>query len=328
MTYGRRGVLVIRIGRNAVRAELWRGRAHLWAWEAPYTDISTLSAVIGQVATSAPSPCRRVRVELESPPVQIRTVRGLPPVTRDELSELVGHQVRRFFRVNGKRLATDAVWILRDGERVAKAVAVDETLLEGLATGARGAGLVIESVVVADMDVRLRPRTSAERADQTRAVRRHLKALCAVAVGVWAGVGLLFAAQLLLRHRALDQELWELKAPLAAVSVARREIQGVQAAVTAIHQAERSRRGALEEFAAVTRALPDSVVLISYAWQAGPGMRVSLAGSAQHAASVLGSLAASTLSSGQPRLEGPTVRETIAGHAWERFSIALAGERR
>jgi len=75
----------------------------------------------------------------------------------------------------------------------------------------------------------------------------------------------------------------------------------------------------------VTRALPDSSVLTSLAWNAdGSGV---LLGASRRATDVLARLDRLDVLS-HVRLGGPVVRETIAGKDWERFSIVFGDEAR
>ena len=59
----------------------------------------------------------------DRPPVQLRTLSDLPPVKPRALAALVAHQADRFFRKNGRPLATDAVWVVNGAAPVARAAA-------------------------------------------------------------------------------------------------------------------------------------------------------------------------------------------------------------
>src|SRR6266511_6201537 len=58
--------------------------------------------------------CRRLRVTLERPPAQTRTLTDLPPVRDRDLASLVANQAGRFFRRNGTALVTDATWVTNE----------------------------------------------------------------------------------------------------------------------------------------------------------------------------------------------------------------------
>ncbi len=74
---------------------------------------------------------------------------------------------------------------------------------------------------------------------------------------------------------------------------------------------------------AMTTALPDSAVLTSLTWTASDTGVVT--GLARRAAEVLERLerVGTVLA---PRLEGPPVKEAIAGREWERFTIVFGKE--
>ena len=104
------GRLHLRIGRGMVSARAVQRRRIVWAAEAPFTDPEDLREVIAQLAGEESLPIRlaSMRVKLESPLAQVRTLEGLPPVKERALRALVAQQAGRFFRKNGKPLVVDA----------------------------------------------------------------------------------------------------------------------------------------------------------------------------------------------------------------------------
>jgi len=316
----RRGLLRLRIDRSRVWAEAVELGAVSWAGEATYGDHADLANTIARLASEAPPHRRWLTVELDRPPVQVRALTGLPPVKPPALRALVAHQAARFFRRNGQPLVTDATWVVNRTVRVARAVAVEEPLLEAIAAGARGAGLVLEAVVPAGESASLTLLPTSERARRERAARRRLRRLTVTTAVTWMLMVALLITRMAWERRTVDQELARLRQPLSVVLAARHELRDAEATVNAVTAAERLRGRSMAVLVAITRALPDSAVLTSLTWSAdGTGV---LSGSARRAADVVASLdrAAAVLA---PRLEGPVVQETFGGRAWERFTIAF-----
>jgi Tfp pilus assembly protein PilN len=205
---------------------------------------------------------------------------------------------------------------------VARAAAVEESLVESIAAGARAAGLALDTITVADSGVPLALLPGPERAIRARAERRRVRLLGAAAAGTWALVAALFLLRLAWERRAVERELTRLAAPLAAVLAARREVRDVEAALAAIARADRERSHAVALLAAVTAALPDSSVLTSLTWRKD-GSTI-LSGAARQAAEVASRLDR-VPGLAAPRFDGPVVRERIAGREWERFTIVFGG---
>jgi len=312
--------LQLRVGRAAIRASVVRRRQVVWAGQAAYNSLAELNDTIARLAAEPPVRCRRLQVVLERPPAQLRTLTDLPPVRQRELSALVAHQVNRFFRRNGKPLVSDAVWVGKGAARVARAAAVEEPLVEAIVTGARAAGLSIDSIGLADERAPLLLLPGVERAMRARRGRVVLRRLALAAAACWAlGIGGFFV-RLLLERRTAERELAALQRPLDAVLDARRTLRVAGATVAAVRDAQHGRGRSLAVLSPIDGALPDSAVLTSLAWNAnGSGV---LTGLAQRAADVLARFERSgALPS--PRFEGPVVKEAIAGRVWERFTIVF-----
>jgi len=319
----RGGLLRLRIGRSSLHAEAVEHGSVTWVGEASYRELGELADAIARLAAEPPRACRRVVVSLDRPPVQLRTLRELPPVKPRHLAALVAQQTGRFFRKNGQPLVTDAAWVGKGPTRVAHAAAVEEPLVEAIAAGARAAGLWLETIAPAGDGVRLALLPKSERESRERATHRRTRRLAVVTCALWFAAGALFFVRLAWERRAVERELAALAQPLAAVLDARRELRDAETTLNAITAAERERGRSLAVLSAVTGALPDSSVLTSFAWT-GDGSGV-LVGAARHAADVvarldgLGSLAG-------VRLGGPVVREPIAGREWDRFTILFGRE--
>ena len=314
--------LCLHIGRSTVRAEAVRTGAVTWAGEASYADVTELTDAIARLAAEAPPGCRRFTAVLERPPAQVRTLPDLPPVKAPHLAALVAQQAGRFFRKNGQTLVTDAAWVGKEAPGVARAAAAEEPLVEAIAAGARAAGLWLDTIVPADAGM-LALLPNSERESRERAARRRTRRLALATCSVWLTAGALFCGRLLWEQRGVERELAALRQPLAAVLDARRELRDAETTLNAIAAAERDRGRSLEVLAAVTGALPDSGVVTSLAWNAdGTGV---LVGSARRATDVLARLDRLPVLS-DVRLNGPAVRETIAGREWERFTILFGKE--
>jgi Tfp pilus assembly protein PilN len=244
-------------------------------------------------------------------------------VRATELTALVAHHVSRFFRKNGTPLVTDALWVRANGTRVARAAAVEETLVENIAAGARAAGLALDTITVADAGAFFILLPGAERATRAQGARRRVRILAVMAAGAWALVGALFIGRLTWERRVIERELIRLEAPLAAVLAARREVRAVEAALEAIARADRDRARALGLLTAITAALPDSSILTSFAWR-DDGYTI-LSGAARQAAAVASRLDR-VPELAAPHFDGAVVREKVAGREWERFTITIPGD--
>jgi hypothetical protein len=313
----RRPELRLCIGRSSLRAEAVRTGVVTWVGETSYADVTGLADAIARLAAEAPAGCRRLTAVLERPPAQLRTLPDLPPVRARYLAALVAQQAGRFFRKNGQPLVTDAAWVGKTAPGVAHAAAVEAPLVEAIAAGARAAGLWLEAIAPAN-DGTLTLLPTSERESRDRAARRRTRQLLLATGGMWLTAGALFSGRLWWERSAVERELAALRVPLAAVLDARRELRDAETTLNAIAAAERERGRSLEVLAAVTGALPDSGVLTSLAWSAdGTGV---LVGAARRATDVVARLDRLPGLS-DVRLNGPAVRETIAGRDWERFTI-------
>lgn len=318
MTIGRAPLLQLVIGHGTVRAEAIRAGLAIWAGEATYDSVADLTEVIARLAAAPTDRCRRLKVTLERPPAQTRTLTDLPPVHERELVALVANQAGRFFRRNGAPLVTDAIWVTNGEGRVTQAAAVEEPLVLAVAAGAAQAGLVLETINADGVSPQLQLLPAAERMVRARARRRALIRLAVGACGIWLLAALTFALRLGIERRHVDRELAAADAPLNALTEVKREMRTAEAMVVSLANARRSREQALAALARINGAVPDSAVVTSYTWRAdGTGV---VAGSARRAADVLAAFDR-THAVANPRLDGAVVREAVAGREWERFTI-------
>jgi hypothetical protein len=320
---GRRTLRLL-IGRAMLRAEARHGASAQWVGETSYTGPADLADAIARLAAESPPGCGRLTVQLERPPLQLRTLGNLPPVKSRDLRALVAQQAGRLFRRDGHALVTDAVWIARGAGRIARAAAVDEALIEAIAAGARAAGLRLGAIVPADATAALALLPRSERERRERTARRRTRRLAVAAGTVWLVVCVLFFGRLAWERRAIERELAALERPLAAVLAARRELRDAETTIAVVAAAERERGRSLTVLGAITKALPDSSVLTTLAWNTdGAGM---IAGAGRRAADIIARLTrVSVLAEVRP--EGPILREPLGGREWERFTVLFGGER-
>jgi hypothetical protein len=311
-------VLHLSVGDSMVRAEAMRAAVAVWAGQASYDSPTDLVEVVARLAAAPAERCRRLRVTLERPPAQTRTLTDLPPVRDGELASLVANQAGRFFRRNGAPLVTDATWVTSGTGRVTHAAAVEEPLVLAIVAGAAEAGLVVESITAAGMSPQLQLLPTAERAVRERARRRTISRLAIAACAAWLVAGALFGTRLVFERRDVEAQLAAADAPLAAIRDVRREMRTAEAMVLGLAEARRSRGEVLATLARVNGALPDSAVLTSYTWRSdGSGL---IAGAGRRAADVLAAVERGHAAP-NPHIEGAVVRETLGGHEWERFTI-------
>lgn len=313
-------ILHLTVGASVIRAAVMGRDGPDWTAECAWESEAELTDAIARLAAELPRPCRRVTVTLERPLVQLRTIPGLPPVRASVLSQLVAAQDDRFFRRNGRPLVTDAVWVSSNGTRVARAAAVEQPLVEAVADGARAARLRLADVTAADAPRALSLLPPGERGARARLARHRLRWLASATAAVWIVAGGLFAGRLTWERRQVETALAALEEPLAAVRAARHEIRAAEAAVAVMQATEAGRGRALATLGAIARALPDSVVATSLVWTAdGTGVLGGVGRRASEAVLALEQAQAVA----QPRLEGHIVRESVAGRAWERFTITF-----
>lgn len=320
MKLARSPVLHLTVGVSRVFAEAKRADSVVWAGEAAYESVADLVEVVARLAAAPAERCKRLVVTLERPPAQARTLKDLPPVRDRELAALVANQAGRFFRRNGAPLVTDATWVTNGKGRVTQAAAVEEPLVVAIVAGAVEAGLVVERITPAGCAPQLQLFPAAECAVRDRSRSRAVMRLGVVALAAWLVAGGAYVTRLIVERRAVDTELAASAAPLAALQDVRREMRAAEAMVVTLADARRSRGQALATLARVNGSLPDSSVLTSYTWRSdGSGV---LAGAARRAADALAAIERSRAVQ-DPRVEGAIVRESLAGHEWERFTIVF-----
>ena len=306
-----------------LRAELRRRGMTSWAAESVFGDATELAAAIGALAAEEPAILRagRLEVAIEPPLLQVRTLRGLPPVRTTALAALVSHQAGRYFRKNGKPLVTAAGWVgsRRRGTPVALGAAVEAPWVEAVLAGAREARLPAPSIGPGGgRGVQLDLVPAAERARRRRSVFGRIGRLAAAAALLWMGVGALYVVRLEHARRQLVAEEARLRKASEAVVAARRGLHEALAIVSAVDDASASRGHLLERLGGLLTILPDSAYLSSLDLDAsGAG---SITGSSPRAADVVAAAERSGVVA-SARLLGAPVPQIAAGRRSERFTV-------
>ena len=165
------------------------------------------------------------------------------------------------------------------------------------------------------------PREARE-ARRIRAARR-LRWLAAAAVGLWLLAGAAYAARLGAAARAAERELAAMGAAVDSALAVRRDLGAAIGVVETVAAAQRSRSRHLQLLAALTRALPDSSVVV--ALRVAPDSTVRISGYAASAALVLARVEQVEGLRGA-RLEGSVTRELVGAgtpqqRSWDRFAL-------
>lgn len=318
--------LVLRVGGEGLEARLMRRGRVLWTGAAPGRQLEDLIESVTQIAADVSLPARPscLQVILEPPLVQVRILRGLPPVRRRALRTLVALQAGRFFRRRGEPLLTDAGWAPRTAgqERLAHAAALEERWYTAIAAGARAGGLRLTSVTPsgASDDVALAFVSSDERARQRHRAQRGVHWLAVATALTWVAVIGVLGARWVRDSRRTERELVRLRAPATAVIMARHRMNVAARTVETMVTAERERSVVVRRLAMIVSVLPDSSYLTSLTLDHTESG--SMTGSAKQAPQVVAALERREAVTGA-RLVGPTVREVAVGHEWERFTIGF-----
>jgi hypothetical protein len=322
-------MLLLRVGGAMVRAELLSRSKVVWAGEAQFNTPEDLEEAVSQLAGAdgPPTQPRRLRVELAAPLVQVRTLRGLPPVSRAQLRALVAVQSARFFRRNGNALVTDACWTEPAARRSGTALAVgaEERWLDAVIRGARSAGLAIESIRPSELPagMRLKLLPVAEQRRQRTEALLSARRLAAAAVLTWVAALGVFLVRLRAERAAVDQEIARLAPVSQAVGNARRSLGDLAFVVEGLGAADERRGELLARFTGLASALPDSAVVTRLVIDASG--RGSLSALAPRSAELLSVIEGSGAVA-SPRFDGGVVREMIAEQEWERFTVVFGGE--
>ena len=258
--------LRLAVGSRAVYAELSRRGAVVWAAQAEYEGVEDLTRAIADLgaADGAPRGRRRVDVTLDSSVGQVRMLTEIPPVNERSLAELVALQSGRFFRRNGKPLATDARWLerRRRDRRTVIAAAVEEPLLDAIADGVSAGGLALGTIRPAgDQAARLRFRSRAAASRRSASLRRQVRVLFLLGGVAWAAAATLIVVRSRSHAAAIRAEIAALEDPARAAIEARRALNEAAAAVGAIAATDAARGAMALRLARAVDSLPDGAFL-------------------------------------------------------------------
>jgi Tfp pilus assembly protein PilN len=140
---GRLGVCV---GPTTVRAVHVRSGRIDWTGEGTYETLAELRDLLARLAVEAPRGTRGVRLALEPPLVQLRTVPA-PVLSARRADQYVQLEQGRLFRRNGAALVVGAK-VVREAPDCAWVVgaAVEEPVLAAVVAGCEEAGLTIDDI--------------------------------------------------------------------------------------------------------------------------------------------------------------------------------------
>lgn len=290
-----------------------------------FGDADELTDAIASLAPTADH-AQRMLVVVEPPLLQRRTLTDLPPVRAAALQELVAQGTTRFFRQNGHALLSSATWSSEGSgaERVVHAVAMEEVFAEAIVAGAARGGFHLEDIVAAEQTVK--PLSLLPAAERRKRVERSWRRTGILAVGalllaIAVGGGMLI--QVRAERRRVGDALSRLKVPLTELAAARLSLDSALVAVLAVQAAESQRTTVASRLYDAVRALPDSAYLTSLTLdRIGTG---SLDGRAMRADQVEAHFG--VMRAFAPvRLSSSGTTDSIAGRAWERFSLRLGVE--
>lgn len=155
-------------------------------------------------------PLEEVVVVLHPPLVQLRTLRGLPPVGSRDLTRLVEEQKERFFRAASEGSVVSAQWVSRARDAtVANAALAETEVLETIEAAMRGCGLGVSHFVASrdSEDGGLTFCTAFQARERQRARHRTMAAaLTLVAMG-WLAPPVTYVADLARDHGTLQSQL-------------------------------------------------------------------------------------------------------------------------
>ena len=316
------GALKLRLSSDQLVAE-WCGRgASRWTGERTLDSRDELAAALDDLLshTELAGQVRRLRVEVTTSVVQLRTLRDLPPVRSSALPMLVQTQASRFFRRNGAPLVTAARWAPgRRGSRSVVAVAIEAPWLAELGAAAARHGIA-DLDVVPEVAPELALRLPAWDAARGAAGRRRLRRALLLAALSWAAVLGVDSARLARERVALNAEMAALEPGSSAVRRAAQQAETAVLMVDAIALADARRRASLRVLGQLLGALPQGASLSRLTWEeTGAG---TLVGSAPSATALLAALEASAAADSVRQLESGPRSMTQAGER-ETFTISF-----
>lgn len=321
-------LLFLRIGAEKVEAEVRQRCQPIWRGSAQHGGPGDLAATIAQLAGAGAPLSKRpvVRVEFQAPPVQLRTLSGLPPVRAAALADLVAVQRGRFFRQNGKPLVTTARWLpgKKGQPPLARAAAIEEHWTEAVLHACRAAGLEVEAIGPAGAEEGLDLMPPAERVARRRRWHATLRRWSTFTAAAWILLGILAVVRFSREERRVSSTLEALRKPALALTAAKDALRAGSETLGALGSAERERVALLRVLAAVVSALPDSSHLTALEMDlAGSG---SMSGLARRTGEVLERLD-DRQAVVAPRLVGAPAATLAPASEWQPFVLEFGGRK-
>jgi hypothetical protein len=264
----------------------------------------------------------RVTVLLQPPLVQTRTLDGLPPVPRSELTNLVTTQARRFFRVNGGRLVAAAAWVPNaDGVQQARAAAADHALVAAIESAARDARVSLTGIFPGTgnaVDGTLALETAEGRRMRTRDALRRVIAPVGIALMCWVSAATTYVLDLSLDGRSVATELADLATPLARIRDIEDRLNDFTPVAAAVKGQGPGGAWATDLLARVAEALPDSSQVVRFTAHRRGEVRLEIR--APEPALVLKAFADDSFQA--PALVSPPIpADSVPGRTWKRFTL-------
>ncbi len=284
----------------------------------PFVDAASLVAVVAGLKAGK---ARRLRVIVEPPLLQRRTLVDLPPVRRPQLEALIQHAPGRYFRQNGHPLVSAATWTMEGTppRRVARAVALEADVAAAVVEGSIQGGWRLEDIVAAGHpDLSLLP--PAERTRRAGLSRRRELRLGGAVLLLWLAALPAVGWSLHRREAAVDAELGRLEEARRALQTARQALDSAAAMITGIDGAAAARNQLILGLADLLGGLGDSTVVTAVTLDAMGSGEVS--GRAPDARSVVARVS-QVPGLATPRLVAGGSRDSTAGRVLQQFTIHL-----
>jgi hypothetical protein len=218
-------------------------------------------ASFSQLEAKLPS---EVEILLCPPFVELRTLRGLPPVKKRDLVCLIREQRKRFFRACPDAVAVSAQWDKGEGgEKVARAALADEARLESIEEVVRAAGLRVSMFRAArergDSGIPLL--TASQRSFRGRRTRRTAVGALSVVVGGWLVPPAVYVADLARDHQALAAELAGMDSSVTVIDSLEGRVAAFAAVAGALRRQSADSAWVSEALVEILSALPSNVHL-------------------------------------------------------------------
>jgi len=260
-------------------------------------------------------------VVLARPLIQRRTIADLPRVSARRARAIVEYQAPRYFRVNGASLVIALCGTPNPSEWTG--YAADEAFLDAVVGGADHAGLLVDAIRPAEEAAQANLLPPACLAARRGRRRRRARRVLGAGLIISCCLGVLGVSRWIAEARAIRVAADSLRAPIEALASARARMARAAAMLDAIDRAEVDRVAIARQVLNLARVLPDSVVLTGLS--IGENETGRMTGLARRPLELVAELDRRQAVR-NPRLEGGTLKETLQGRPWERFTLAFGPE--